>query len=93
MRYLAWGFMAQPRPLMRQLRELFTLHFEQYFSQRQIARSLGVVRSTVERTLVRFTAAGLTWPLLPSMSDAELEAALYRAPAHRMLARVQVRPN
>ena len=78
---------------MRQLRELFTLHFEQHFSQRQIARSLGVVRSTVERSLVRFTAAGLTWPLPPSMSYGELEAALYRGPAHRMLPRVVVRPN
>ena len=32
---------------MRQLRELFTLHFEQGLTQRQLARSLGVVRSTV----------------------------------------------
>jgi transposase len=76
---------------MRALRELFTLHFEQGLSQRQIARSLGVVRSTIERTLARFRAAGLSWPL--ALTDAELEAALYRRDAHRVAARVQVRPN
>ena len=47
---------------MRQLRELFTLHFEQHLAQRQIARSLGVARSTIERTLKRFTAAGQIVP-------------------------------
>jgi transposase len=78
---------------MRALRELFALHFEQGLSQRQIARSLGVVRSTVERTLTRFGAAKLTWPLMPALSDSELEAALYRRDAHRVAARVQVRPN
>ena len=78
---------------MRQLRELFTLHFEQRLPQRQIARSLGVVRSTVERTLARFITAGLTWPPVPPLSDAELEAVLYRKSAHNVAARVQARPN
>ena len=85
--------MAQQRPTMRQLRELFTLHFEQQLPQRQIARSLGVVRSTVERTLARFITAGLSWPPVPPLSDAELEAALYRSHGHRVAARVLVRPN
>jgi transposase len=76
---------------MRALRELFTLHFEQGLSQREIARSLGVVRSTVERTLARFAAARLSWPV--AMSDDELEAALYRQHAHQMPAKVQTRPN
>ena len=78
---------------MRQLRELFTLHFEQHLAQRQIARSLGVARSTIERTLKRFTAAGLTWPLMSTLTDTELEAALYRRRAHGVAARVQARPN
>ena len=78
---------------MRQLRELFTLHFDQRLPQRQIARSLGVARSTIERTLARFTAASLTWPLTPELTDTELEAALYRRRAHSVAARVQVRPN
>ena len=85
--------MAQQKPLMRQLLELFTLHFEQHLPQRQIARSLGVARSTIERTLKRFTAAGLTWPLMSTLTDTELEAALYRRRAHGVAARVQARPN
>ena len=43
--------MSQSRLLMRQIRQLLQLHFEHGLSQRLIARSLGVVRSTVERVL------------------------------------------
>jgi transposase len=78
---------------MRQFRELFTLHFEQGLSQRQLARSLGLVRSTIERALRRFTDAGLSWPLPDEMTDAELEHALYRTRAHAVAAKVVVRPN
>ena len=78
---------------MRQLRELLTLHFEQHLSQRQLSRSLGVVRSTVERTLRRFALAKLTWPLPPELSDAQLEQLLYQGPAHRGTAKLVTRPN
>jgi transposase len=54
---------------------------------------LGVARSTIERTRERFTAAGLTWPLMSALTDSELEAALYRRRAHGVAARVQARPN
>jgi transposase-like protein len=66
---------------MRKIRELLRLHFEQGFSQRLIARSLGVVRSTVERVLQRFAESGLTWPPDPAFSDEELERRLYRRAA------------
>ncbi len=78
---------------MRQIRELLHLHFEQGLSQRLIARSLGVVRSTVERVIARFAAAGLTWPPDPALSDAELERRLYRGPAHGGSAKACARPN
>ena len=78
---------------MRQLRELFTLHFEQQLSQRQLSRSLGVVRSTIERTLRRFALAKLSWPLPPELSDAQLEQLLYRRSAHRGTAKSATRPN
>ena len=84
--------MAQSRLPMRQIRELLHLHFEQGLSQRLIARSLGVVRSTVERVIQRFAAAGLTWPPDPALSDAELERRLYRGPAHGGSAKTCVRP-
>ena len=44
---------------MQQLRGLFTPHFEQGLTQRQRARTLGVVRSTVELTLRGFALATL----------------------------------
>jgi transposase len=78
---------------MRQLRELFTLHFEQGLSHRQMARSLGVVRSTIERTLHRFVLAGLSWPLPSELTDAQLEQLLYRSRAHQRNAKPGVRPN
>lgn len=67
---------------MRQIRELLRLHYEERLSQRVIARVLGVVRSTVERSLQRVSVSGLSWPLDPALSDDELERLLYRGPAH-----------
>jgi len=78
---------------MRQTRELLRLHFDEKLSQRLMARSLSVVRSTVERVLRRFAAAGLRWPLDPDLSDEELERRLYRGPAHQGTAKPCVRPN
>lgn len=68
---------------MRQIREVLRLHFEERFSQRLIARALGVVRSTVERVLSRFTGSGLKWPPDPPLTDAELERRLYAGVAHQ----------
>lgn len=78
---------------MRQIRELLRLHFDEGLSQRVIARALGVVRSTVERVLQRFAAAGLTWPPDPDVSDAELERRLYRGPAQTGPVKRCARPN
>lgn len=78
---------------MRQIRELLRLHFDEGFSQRLIARSLNVVRSTVERVLKRFATAGLTWPIDPDVTDEELERRLYRGPAHQGAAKSCMRPN
>lgn len=78
---------------MRQLRELLSLHFDQGLSQRLIARSLGVVRSTIERTLKRFALAELSWPLPAELGDAALEQALYQQVAHPGLAKSVARPN
>jgi DNA-binding transcriptional regulator LsrR (DeoR family) len=50
--------MTQAGLPLSQLRELLRLHFEEGFSQRMIARALGVVRSSIERMLKRFAAAG-----------------------------------
>lgn len=78
---------------MRQIRKILQLHFEQGLSQRLIARSLGVVRSTVERMMSRFTASGLTWPLDDSLDDAALERALYIKAPNPGVAKGCVRPD
>jgi transposase len=46
-------------------------------STHEIARRLGLARSTVRETLTRAEAAGLAWPLPDDMTDGALEAALY----------------
>jgi transposase len=77
---------------MRQIRELLRLHFEQGLSQRVMARAQGVARSTVERMFKQFAASGMTWPLDPALSDAELERRVYRRPGETTGPRC-ARPN
>ena len=85
--------MSQSRLPMRQIRQLLQLHFEHGLSRRQIARSLGVARSTVERVLTRLGTSGVSWPVDPEVTDAELERRLYRGPAHQAVAKRCARPN
>ena len=60
---------AQSRLIMRQIRDLRHLHYEQGRSQRLMARSLGVARSTVAWMLERFMMSGLTWPPDPALTN------------------------
>lgn len=46
-------------------------------STHEIARRLGMARSTVRETLKRARTAGLEWPLAEPMSEGALQAALY----------------
>jgi hypothetical protein len=48
---------------MRRVREVLRLKHECSPSDREIARSLSVARSTGALTLERVAAAGLRWPL------------------------------
>jgi transposase len=61
---------------MRRVREILRLKHGGA-SDRQIARSLNVARSTVGLTLERVAAAGLRWPLPATLTDRVLEAMLY----------------
>ena len=62
---------------MRKTREVLRLHFELHLGQRQIARSACLSQSTVHDYLERFTAAGLSWPLPPEMTEVGLQSALF----------------
>jgi len=61
---------------MRDAREVIRLKSAS-LSTHEIARRLGLARSTVRETLKRAETAGLAWPLPEDMNDAALEAALY----------------
>jgi hypothetical protein len=62
---------------MRKIRELLRLKFELELSDRKIAASLQMARSTVQKCLERVQAAGITWPLPPALDDEQLEQRLY----------------
>ena len=61
---------------MRHAREIIRLKASSV-STHEIARRLGMARSTVRETLKRAQTAGLFWPLPEAMNDVALEAALY----------------
>ena len=61
---------------MRDAREIIRLKASSV-STHEIARRLGMARSTVRETLERAQTAGLFWPLPEAMNDGALEAALY----------------
>ncbi len=56
---------------MRQLRQLLRLARDGV-SAREIGRTLGVARSTVQDNLKRADAAGLAWPVGAEITDAVL---------------------
>ena len=69
--------MPAERASMRCVREILRLKHGCGASDRAIARSTGVARSTASDYLARAAAAGLTWPLPATLTDAALEALLF----------------
>jgi transposase len=61
---------------MRDVREVIRLKSSSV-STHEIARRLGLARSTVRETLKRAEGAGLSWPLPEDVNDKALEATLY----------------
>jgi transposase len=62
---------------MRKSREVLRLRFAQCLSERDIASSLGISRSTVQGCLQRARATRLTWPLPDELTDVQLDTLLY----------------
>ncbi len=69
--------MATQRLAMRQTREILRQKWLLDRSHRQIAHSLGVSLGTVGMTVLRARAAGLGWPAVQILPEAELETRLY----------------
>src|SRR3984893_5722312 len=67
---------AQARLSMRKIREILRLRAEG-FSEREIAGSVGVARSSIQICLWRAERAGVGWPPPSDQNDAALEALLY----------------
>ena len=78
--------MPAERLTMRKIREVFRLKFDCDISNRQIAKSCSIARSTVGEYLFRFQQAALSWPLPDNIDDNQLEQLLYpqlpTVPAH-----------
>jgi transposase len=85
--------MPAERVSMRRIREILRLKHEGGASDRQIARSLSLARSTVGLTLERAAAAGLHWPLPATLTDRVLEAMLYAGPGSQQGARRKAEPD
>ena len=69
--------MPAGRVCMRHVREILRLGCAG-ISKHEVARRTGLVPSTVRETLKRFAATGLVWPLGDEVTDAVLEARMYR---------------
>ena len=62
---------------MRMIREVLRLKLECGLSDRQIAKTVDMARSSVGEYLRRFRESGLAWPLPAALLDRELEACLF----------------
>src|SRR6185503_12793574 len=85
--------MPAERVSMRRIREVLRLKHEGGASDRQIARSLSLARSTVAVMLERAAAAGLRWPLPATLTDRVLEAMLYAGHGSQQGARRKAEPD
>ena len=72
--------MPAERLPMRKVREVLRLKHACGVSERVIARSLGVSRSTVAEYLRRAAVIGLAWPIPDDLDEAALERRLFTPP-------------
>lgn len=77
---------------MRQIRQMLRLARDGV-SAREIGRTLGVARSTIQDNLKRASAAGLAWPLAGDLTDAVLEQRLFAHAGVRRGFRRRIEPD
>ena len=72
--------MPRKRVAMRKIKEILRLKHACGLSERQIAESCRIGKTTVGEYLQRAEAAGLSWPLPAELDEAALEARLFAQP-------------
>jgi transposase len=70
--------MAKERLSMRKIREILRLKYESDLTDRQIAKSCCVARSTVACYLSRAKSVGLTWPIPADLCDTDISHLLFK---------------
>ncbi|MBW1895168.1 MAG: IS21 family transposase [Deltaproteobacteria bacterium] len=68
---------------MRKIREILRLKYECNLTDRQIAKSCFVARSTVANYLSRTKLAGLKWPVPENLSDTDIYNLMYKSRSNR----------
>jgi transposase len=84
--------MAGRRLSMRKIKEVLRLKWLSEHSDRQIAKSCNISRSTVQDYLKRAEHAGLTWQTVSDLDDTALEAQLYPQKKTSHLCRASMPP-
>ena len=72
--------MPAKRAPMRKVREVLRLRHALGVSERQIAVTIGISRSTVGEYIRRAAVIGVTWPIPEGLDDTELERRLFTSP-------------
>lgn len=70
--------MAKGRLSMRKIREILRLKHDNGLTDRQIAKSCSVSRSTVASYLTRAESAGLAWPIPEDLDDRDIYCLLFK---------------
>ena len=73
--------MAAERLSMRTIKEVLRLKWEKSFSNKQVAQSCNIARSTVREYVTRAEQAGLSWSQVSELDDNRLESLLFPTPA------------
>jgi transposase len=71
------GILANRRKTMRKIKEVLRLKLDHGLTDRQIARSCSIARSTVAEYVRRAREARLGWPLAEDWDDGQLENRLF----------------
>ncbi len=69
--------MPRKREPMRKVKDILRLKFEAGLSHERIAAAVGLSKGAVTHYLQRAARAGVSWPVVPTLDDAALEALLF----------------